>query len=133
MFQGHSNTQPDKTLFFLIFTYLRDRSYWNSRDYASNVSQFNSNNPRINLWNFRDKISRIGNFENGHFEKLTILKNWPFWIFFLQKKFFFCFIFMKISQNSYGRLDGSKFWCFPWFSANFLVCVIKRYTVYDMT
>jgi hypothetical protein len=31
-------TQPDKTLFFLIFTYLRGRSHWNSRDYASNVA-----------------------------------------------------------------------------------------------
>ena len=26
-------TQPDGTLFFLIFTYLRGRSSWNSRDY----------------------------------------------------------------------------------------------------
>ena len=28
-------TQPEGTLFFLIFTYLRGRSHWNSRDYAS--------------------------------------------------------------------------------------------------
>ena len=31
-------TQPDGTLFFLIFTYLRGRSQWNYRDYGSNVS-----------------------------------------------------------------------------------------------
>ena len=37
---------------------------------------------------------------------------------------------MSISPNLYGRLDGSKFWRFPWFPANFLLCVIKRYTVY---
>ena len=34
-FKGPSITQPDGTLFFLISTYLRGRSHWNSRDYAS--------------------------------------------------------------------------------------------------
>ena len=58
-----------------------------------------------------------------------------FWVghfeFFFQKKiFFFCFIPMKISPNLYGRMDGSKFWCFPWFPENSLLCVILRYTVY---
>ena len=37
---------------------------------------------------------------------------------------------MKISPNLYGRMDGSKFWCFPWFPENSLLCVIFRYTVY---
>ena len=37
---------------------------------------------------------------------------------------------MKISPNLYGRMDGSKFWCFPWFPENSLLCVILRYTVY---
>ena len=37
---------------------------------------------------------------------------------------------MKISPNFYGRMDGSKFWCFPWFPENSLLCVILRYTVY---
>ena len=37
---------------------------------------------------------------------------------------------MKISPNLYGRMDGSKFWYFPWFPENSLVCVILRYTVY---
>ena len=82
-------------------------------------ASFNPTNPSTNLWNFREKISRIGDFEK-----------WPFWkighfeFFFLKKKFFFCFILMKISPNMYGRLDGSKFWCFPWFPGNSLLCVI---------
>ena len=37
---------------------------------------------------------------------------------------------MKISLNLYGRMDGSKFFRFPWFLENSLVCVILRYTVY---
>ena len=37
---------------------------------------------------------------------------------------------MKISPNLYGRMDGSKFWCFPWFPENSLLCVILCYTVY---
>ena len=62
------------------------------------------------------------------FWELAILKNElflsrPFWIFF-------CFIPMKISPNLYGRMDGLKFWCFPWFPENSLLCVILRYTVY---
>ena len=32
------NTQPDGTLFFLIFTYLSGRSHQNFRDYGSNVA-----------------------------------------------------------------------------------------------
>ena len=46
--------------------------------------------------------------------------------------FFFALIPMKISQNLYGRMDGSKFWCFPWFPENSLLCVILRYTVYKV-
>ena len=69
------------------------------------------------------------------FWELAILKSElflsrPFWIFFSKKKIFFCFIPMKISPNLYGRMDGSKFWCFPWFPENSLLCVILRYTVY---
>ena len=55
----------------------------------------------------------------GHFE-----------FFFRKKIFFFCFIPMKISPNLYGRMDGSKFWYFPWFPENSLLCVILHYTVY---
>ena len=55
----------------------------------------------------------------GHFE-----------FFFRKKKFFFCFIPMKISPNLYGRMDGLKFWFFTWFPENSLLSVILRYTVY---
>ena len=37
---------------------------------------------------------------------------------------------MKISQRFCGSKDGSKFWWFPWFPKNSLLCVILRYTVY---
>ena len=40
---------------------------------------------------------------------------------------------MKISPNLYGRMDGLKFGCFPWFPENSLLCVILRYTVYVAT
>ena len=49
-------------------------------------------------------------------------------IFSWKKKF--CFIHMKISPNLYGKMDGLKFWCFPWFPENSLLCVILHYTVY---
>ena len=61
---------------------------------------------------------------------MAIFEKQPFWIFFSKKKKFFCFILMKISQNLYGRMDGSKFLSFPWLPGNFLLCVILRYTVY---
>ena len=57
----------------------------------------------------------------GHFE-----------FFFRKKKENFCFILIKISPNLYGRMDGSKFWCFPWFPENSLLCVILCYTVYNL-
>ena len=79
---------------------------------------------RTNLWNFGEKILRIGDFEKWDFFESAILN-----FFFRKKKIFFCFILMKISPNLCGRMDGSKFWCFPWFSENFLLCVILRYTV----
>ena len=78
-------------------------------------ASINPTNPRTNLKNFLEKISRFGNFEK-----------WPFW----KIGHFFCFILMKISANLYGTLDGSKFWHFPWFPTNSLLRLIKRYTVY---
>ena len=77
----------------------------------------------------------IQKFFKKKYWELAILKNViflsrPFWIFFSKKMFFFCFIPIKISPNLYGRMDGSKFWCFTWFSENSLLCVILRYTVY---
>jgi hypothetical protein len=46
-------TQPDGTLFFLIFTYLRGRSHWNSRDFASNVAICYFLKPKTNKGDFR--------------------------------------------------------------------------------
>ena len=46
-------TQPDGTLFFLIFTYLRSRSYWNSRDYGLNVAICHFLKPATNKGDFR--------------------------------------------------------------------------------
>ena len=69
-----------------------------------------------------------------------IFENWQFWKtqffwvnhfdFFFDFFFLFCFIHMKISPYSYGRMDGSRFWCFSWFPENSLLCTILRYTVY---
>ena len=73
-------------------------------------ASINSTNPRTNLWNFHENFLRIDNFE-----KLF---------------FYFCFIPLKISSDLYGRMDGSKFWCFPCFPENSLLCVILRYRVY---
>ena len=50
--EGYS-TQPDGTLFFLIFTYLRGRSHWNSRDYGSNVAICHFLKPETNKGDFR--------------------------------------------------------------------------------
>ena len=64
------------------------------------------------------------------------LENWRFWktqlfsVIHFSNNFFFCFIPMKISPNLYGRKEGSKFWWFPWFPENSLLCVILRCTVY---
>ena len=46
-------TQPDGTLFFLIFTYFRGRSHWNSKDYASNVAICHFLKPETNKGDFR--------------------------------------------------------------------------------
>ena len=41
---------------------------------------------------------------------------------FQKKKF--CLIPMKISHKLCDRMDGTQFWCFPWFPANSLLCVM---------
>ena len=38
-------------------------------------------------------------------------------------------ICIKISHKLCDRMDWTQFWCFPWFPANSLLCVILRYTV----
>ena len=77
--------------------------------------------------------SKMAFFQNGRFSKSPILKMHFLTVFELLSDSlfqFFCFIPIKISPNLYGRMDGSKFWCFPWFPENSLLCVILRYTVY---
>ena len=63
-------------------------------------------------------------FENWRFWKTEILKDRPFWFFFLKKIFFFASFSWKSIQIC--MVD----WRFPWFPANSLLCVIKLYTVY---
>ena len=70
------------------------------------------------------------NIENWRSWKMRFFLGGHFDFFFSKKKKFFCFIPMKISPNLYGRVDGSKFWCFPWFPENSLLCIKLRYTVY---
>jgi hypothetical protein len=89
-------------------------------------ASINPTNQRTNLWNFLEIFLRIVVFENLSFFESAILN------FFFKKKFFFCFIPIKISPNLYGRLNWSKFCCFPWFPENSLLCVILRYTVYTV-
>ena len=69
-------------------------------------------------------------FENWRFWKFQFFWVGHFEFFFQKKRDFFCFFPIKISPNLHGRMDGSKFWCFPWFPENSLLCVIIRYTVY---
>ena len=89
-------------------------------------TSFNPTNPRTNLRNFCEKILRIGDFEKWAFFESAILN------FFFRKKKKNFFIPMKISPILYGRMVGSKFWCFPWFPENSLLCVILCYTVYPL-
>ena len=70
------------------------------------------------------------NFENWRFWKMAILKIGHFGILFIRKKNFFCFIPIKISHKLCDGMDGTQFWCFPWFPPNSLLCVIYCYTVY---
>ena len=74
----------------------------------------NPTNPIYNI--FAKKFWESGILKN------SVFFEFEFWIF--------CFFPMKISPNLYGRMDGSKFWCFSWFPKNSLLCVILRYTVH---
>ena len=75
---------------------------------------FASCNPtklRTNLWNFHEKISRIGDFEKWPFFESAIL------IFFFKKKNCFCFIPMKISHKLCITLNGTQLLWLCWFTA----------------
>ena len=87
-------------------------------------ASISSTNPRTNQLNFQKKILRIGDFEKLSFFQSSILD------FFFKTNIFFFFIPMKISHKLCVRMDGTQFWCFSWFPANTLLCVILRYTVY---
>ena len=67
-------------------------------------------------------------FEDWRFWKTTILKHGHFRIFSPPKKN--CMIPMKISHKLCDIMDGTLFWCFPWFPAKLLLCIILHYTVY---
>ena len=53
---------------------------------------------------FAKKFWELAILKNGHFWKTAILD------FFFKKKYFLCFIPMKISQSLLVSKDGSKFW-----------------------
>ena len=89
---------------------------------------------KIFSWKFlRLVLGLVGLIDAKYIENWQFWKSQFYWVgghFDFFSKIFFCFIPMKISPNLYGRMDGSKFWCFPWFPENSLLCVILRYTVY---
>ena len=86
-------------------------------------------NIKIDIHPFYHIICDWFSWGSSNWQELVILKNQQFWIFFCMKKILFCLISMKISHKLCGRMDGTQFWCFPWFPANSLLCVIYRYTV----
>ena len=45
-------TQPDRTLFFLIFAYLWGTSHWSFRNYGSNAAIYNISKPETNKGEF---------------------------------------------------------------------------------
>ena len=75
------DTQPDGTLIFLIFTYLRGRSYWNSRDYGSNTALCHFLKPETNTGDFRIYFELIEKSCRGrhHFNFDDFVKFVPFW------------------------------------------------------
>ena len=75
-------------------------------------ASINPTNPRTNPWNFHKKILRIGDFEKWPFFESAILN-----FFFEKKKFFFCFIPMKISHKLCVRMAVTQFLLLWWFTA----------------
>ena len=67
--------------------------------------------PRTNPRNFGGNCSAFGEVEKLSFFESAILN------FFFQKKFFFCFIPMKISHKLCVRMDGTQFLIIWWFTA----------------
>ena len=73
-------------------------------------ASINSTNPRTNLWNFREKILRIGDFK-----KWPFLKNGHFGFFFQKKFFFFASFSWKSVQIYMVEWMGRNFDVFPGF------------------
>ena len=98
-------------IFWLFLSFFRRAS----RPYT--LSYINALHIIQSIWEIFEKI----------FLELAIWKN----ELFLSRPFrIFLLLPMKISPNLYGRMDGTKFWCFPWIPENSSLCVILRYTVY---
>ena len=76
-------SETGKKCIFLFFAYFRPYVGQPDSHIGSAISipfaSIYSTDPRTNLWNFREKILRIGGFE-----KLSFLSR-PFWIFFPKK------------------------------------------------
>ena len=80
-------------------------------------ASINLTNPTTNLWNFREKILRIGDFEKRCFFESAILN-----FFFRKKNFFFAFFAWKqvkvywlarMGQNFDQGTNDSTFWPRP--------------------
>ena len=73
-------------------------------------ASFNPTNPRTDLRDFREKISRIGDFEKWAFFESAILN-----FFFEKKKFFFASFPWKSAQIYMVEWMGQNFDVFPGF------------------
>ena len=91
-------------------------------------ASINPTNPRTNLWNFREKFLRIGDFEKRCFFESAILN-----FFFRKKNFFFAFFpwkqvkvywLARMGQNFDQGTNASTFWPRP----NILKGSVHRYS-----
>ena len=94
-------------------------------DQAKKKIFFEKKNPKWPIFKmsvFQNRKDQSMKFSQNFFE------NWRFWKSAILD--FFCLIPMKICHKLCDRMNGTQFWCFPWFPANSLLFVILRYTVY---
>ena len=106
-------TQQAKNAFFVFFgcfwTYVGQPQGHIGWATSMPFASINPTNPRTNLSFFESAILNLKKIKNK------------------------CFIPIKTSPKLYGRMDGWKFWCLPWFPENSLLCVILCYTVQCMS
>ena len=99
-------------LFGVVFSSFRCQE--NILKFKKNKKHFNKKLHNIQLSNM------IGDLENLSFFWMDILD-----LFFKKKK---KKRMLYSSENQpkfmHGRMDGSRFWCFPWFTENYMLCVI---------